>query len=132
MVNTTGRCYFAIKTDIIGFGLENFNKYLTISPTRFQEALSNGKTPKCTIWELSSEELINPLYCDEIENLISILNKHKTEFKKLKKENSDIEYVLQIVMYLGDETPALNINQEVLKFINEIDGVIDCDIYNNK
>ena len=132
MVNTTGRCYFAIKTDIIGFGLENFNKYLTISPTRFQEALSNEKIPKCTIWELSSEELINPLYCDEIENLISILNKHKTEFKKLKKENSEIEYILQIVMYLGDETPALHINQEVLKFINEIDGVIDCDIYNNK
>lgn len=132
MVNTTGRCYFAIKTDIIGFGLEYFNKYLTISPTRFQEALSNGKNPKCTIWELSSEELINPSYCDEIENLISILNNHKAEFQKLKKENSEVEYVLQIIMYLGDETPALQINQDVLKFINDVGGFIDCDIYNSK
>jgi len=130
MINTTGHTYFAIKTENEATDLETFNNYLSIQPTKFQKKFERGKVPVTTSWQLSSGDLTNPDYFEEIEKLITKLNKHKTELLKIKKENPEIEFVLEVVIYLGDESPGLNFSQETIAFINDIGGTIDCDIYN--
>lgn len=132
MENTTGKIYFAIKTDDENFGLESFNKYLSIKPTRFLKMFEKGKTPVCSTWEYSSGDLTNPDFYAEIENLVTKLNEHQSEFVKLKSENIELEFVLQIVMRLGDETPGLSFSTKTIQFTNELDAIIDCDIYNSK
>jgi hypothetical protein len=132
MKDTTGYTYFAIKTENEKFELEEFDKYLTVKPTRFQKMFEKGKVPFCTIWEYSTGNLTNPYFFEEIEKLIAKLNKHKFEFIKLKSENPEVEFVLEVVINLGDETPGLHFSKKAMEFVTEVGGVIDCDIYNNK
>ena len=132
MTNTKGYTYFAIKTENEKFGLSEFDSYLTIKPTDFKQKFENGKTPVCTIWEYSSGKLINPYYFKEIEKLIDKLENHKSELIGLKKRNPEFEYVLEVVIFLGDESPGLHFSKRTVKFMNEINGTIDCDIYNEK
>ena len=107
MTNTKGYTYFAIKTENENFGLTDFDSYLTIKPTDFKRKFEKGKTPVCTIWEYSSGKLINPYYFKEIEELIDQLEKHKNELIRLKAQNPEFEYVLEVVIFLGDESPAV-------------------------
>ena len=132
MTNTKGYTYFAIKTENEKFGLSEFDSYLTIKPTDFKQKFENGKTPVCTIWEYSSGKLINPYYFKEIEKLISKLESHESELIELKRQNPEFEYVLEVVIFLGDESPGLNFSERTIKFMNKINGTIDCDIYNEK
>ena len=131
-INTKGQIYFALKTEDENLDLEFFEKFLSIKPTKFEKMFSRGKIPVCTIWEYSSGNLINPDYHKEIENLIEKLSKHKLEFLKLKNENPEISFVLEIVLHLGDESPCLNFSNKTISFMNDIGGMIDCDIYNEK
>ena len=132
MTDTKGYTYFAIKTENENFELSDFNSYLTIKPTDFKRKFENGKTPVCTIWELSSGNLTNPHYFQEIEKLIDKLQKHKSELIVLKRQNPEFTYVLEVVIFLGDESPGLHFSQRTLNFMNDINGIIDCDIYNEK
>ena len=132
MIETTGYTYFAIKTENENFELETFNKYLTIQPTRFEKMFTRGKVPVCTIWEYSSGDLTNSYYFEEIGKLVAKLSEHKSEFLKLKSENPEVDFILEIVIKLGDETPGLHFSKEIIQFVNDIDAVIDCDIYNSK
>ncbi|WP_299890900.1 DUF4279 domain-containing protein [uncultured Lacinutrix sp.] len=132
MTDTKGYTYFAIKTENEKIGLDEFNSYLTIKPTEFKKMFENGKTPKCTTWELSSGKLINPYYFEEIEKLINELEKHRNELIGLKKQNPEFSFVLEVVIFLGDKTPGLHFSERTIRFINDIGGTIDCDIYNEK
>ena len=132
MTNTEGYIYFAIKTENEEFGLTEFNSYLTIDPTDFKQKYQNRKVPKCTIWEYSSGKLKNPYYFEEIEKLVDKLENHKNELLKLKTENPEFHFVLQTVIFLGDETPGLSFSNRTIKFMNDLNGEIDCDIYNEK
>jgi hypothetical protein len=76
--------------------------------------------------------LTNPYYFEEIEKLIDRLEKHKNELIGLKKQNPEFEYVLEVVIFLGDESPGLHLSQRTIKFMNDVSGTIDCDIYNEK
>jgi hypothetical protein len=75
--------------------------------------------------------LTNPVYFEEVENLIDRLAPFKEEFKILKRENSNFHYVLEVVIFLGDETPGLNFSKKVLDFVQYVEGEIDRDIYNS-
>ncbi|MDV6168686.1 DUF4279 domain-containing protein [Flavobacterium sp. DG1-102-2] len=132
MTDTTGYVYFAIKTEEDNFNIERFNNYLTIQPTRFQEKFEKGNVPVCTIWEYGTDKLVNPFYFEEIRRLTDMLEKHKPEFLRLKKEYPSVTYVLEVVICLGDETPGLHFSKHTIKFINDVGGTIDCDIYNSK
>ena len=131
MADTKGYVYFAIKTDNDTFDLNWFNSRLNIEPTTFRKKFEKGQTPKCTIWKYSTPNLTNPVYFEEIENLIDRLVPFKEEFKILKQENPDFHYVLEVVIFLGDQTPGLNFSQKALDFIQYVGGEIDCDIYNS-
>ena len=76
--------------------------------------------------------MINPIYHDEIERLVGMLQNHSSEFIQFKTAYPEIEYVLQIVIYYGDETPGLSFTKQTLHFVTAIDAIIDCDIYNSK
>jgi|TARA_R110002049_G_scaffold217206_2_gene388619 hypothetical protein len=132
MTNTKGYTYFAIKTENEKFSLSEFDSYLTIKPSHFKKKFENGKTPVCTTWELSSGKLTNPYYFEEIEKLIDKLEKHKTELIELKTKNPEFSFVLEVVIFLGDESPGLHFSKRTIQFMNEIKGEIDCDIYNEK
>ena len=132
MTDSKGYTYFAIKTENDNFGLSEFDSYLTLKPTYFKRKFENGKVPKCTIWELSSGKLKNPYFFKEIEKLIDKLEPHKSELLRLKKENSEFNFVLEVVIFLGDESPGLHFSERAVRFMNELNGTIDCDIYNEK
>ena len=129
---TRGYIYFAIKTEDENLDLADFDKYLRVKSTKFDKMYSRGPVPKCTIWTYSTDELINPFYYEVIEGLINELLPYKDNFKTLKNEYADLHYVLEVVIYLGDETPGLNFSRAVLDFLDYVGAEIDCDIYNKK
>ena len=120
MTDTKGYTYFAIKTENEKIGLSDFDTYLTLKPTEFKRKFENGKTPVCTTWELSSGKLTNPYYFKEIEKLIDKLENHKSELIGLKNKNPEFAYVLEVVIFLGDESPGLHFSERTIKFMNEI------------
>lgn len=132
MTDTTGKIYFAIKTEDETLDLDTFKKYLTIEPSKYNPMRSRGNVPVCTIWEYGIYDMINPIYYDEIERLVGVLQKHSSEFIQFKTAYPEIEYVLEIVIYIGDETPGLGFSKQTLHFVSAIDAIIDCDIYNSK
>ncbi|MFP9113020.1 DUF4279 domain-containing protein [Flavobacterium sp. RHBU_3] len=131
-MDTTGYVYFAAKTENESIDLEWFNLRLSLLPTRFSKMFERGKTPVCTSWDYSSAKLINPIFGEEIDRLIAVLAQHKEEFLKLKTENPEICFVLEVVIYHGEETPGLSFSKEVLDFVHAVGAEIDCDIYNYK
>ena len=129
---TRGYIYFAIKTEDEDLDLADFDKYLRVKPTKFEKIHSRGPVPKCTIWTYSTDELTNPTFYEVVEGLIKELLPYKDDFKRLKNEYEDIHYVLEVVIFLGDESPGLNFSRMVLDFLNDVGAEIDCDIYNEK
>ena len=132
MTNTKGYTYFAIKTENEELGLDTFDKYLSIRPTQFQKMYEKGKIPVCTSWKYSSDDLTNPFFFEEIEKLIDKLEPHKEELIRLKTRYPEFKFVLVVVIFLGDESPGLNFSERTISFMNEVEGEIDCDIYNEK
>ena len=133
MTNTTGYIYFAIKTEDSSVSINTFNKFISLSPTSFKlKGEKNGKTPVCTSWKYSTGNLTNPFFAGELDELIKTLSKHTKEFKKLKDTYPEFHFVLQVVSYIGDETPGLSFSKNVLDFVNQTSSVIDCDFYNAK
>lgn len=132
MTESRGYIYFAIKTENQNLDLADFDKYLRIKPTKFDKMYSRGGVPKSTNWIYSTDELINPILYDVLEGLIKDLAPHKDDFKRLKDEYPEIRYVLEVVIFLGDESPGLNFSRTALDFVGAVGAEIDCDIYNEK
>jgi len=132
MTDTKGYIYFGIKTDDASITISDFERYLTIKPTKFEQMFERGHVPKSTNWRFSTDNLTNPYCYEEIEKLITTLAPYKEEFKQLKQHYPQLYMVLEVVLFLGDETPGLNFSKRVLQFVNELDAEIDCDIYNEK
>jgi hypothetical protein len=126
---TKGYVYFGIKTENPNLDLSDFDALLSIKPTRFQKMFEKGPIPKSTSWQFSSDNLISPFFFDEIEKLITKLEPHKDEFKELKLKLPELYFFLEVVIYMGDETPGLSFSRNTLEFINYLEAEIDCDIY---
>ena len=131
MTETKTKIYFAIKTEDQNIDKGIIKQYISINPTEFELMYSRGKIPKCTIWEYSIPEFAHWDIHKELNILISKLEPCVEGFKRLKNER-DVNYVLQIVIYLGEETPALHFGSKVINFVSQIDAEIDCDMYNEK
>jgi hypothetical protein len=50
----------------------------------------------------------------------------------LKANHKDIYFVLELVIFLGDNSPGLNFSRKTMAFLNYLEAEIDCDIYNEK
>lgn len=130
-MNTTGKVYFAIKTENTDYNEQWFNQFLSLKATEFSQMRERGNVPKSTCWVFSSRDLVNADYSEEMIKLIKQLSVYEKEFINLKRTDADLSFVLQIVIHLGEETPALSFNLDVLSFVNKVGAIIDCDIYNN-
>lgn len=130
-MKTEGEIYFVIKTENPDIDIDIFNQYLSIAPTTFNRMLTKGISPKCTSWIYSSGKLIDADYSLEIEKLISKLIDRQKEFINLRKFYPEFQFFIQIVIYLGTDSPALHFNLNILNFLNNINAKIDCDIYNS-
>lgn len=93
--------------------------------------LTKGISPKCTSWIYSSGKLKNTDYSLETKKLISKLIDHQKEFINLKKNYPEFNFSLQIVIYLGTDSPVVHFDLNILNFLNNINAEIDCDIYNS-
>lgn len=132
MIDTKGYIYFGIKTENENLTIENFNSILSIKPTKFERIFERGRVPKTTNWIYSTDELVNPYCFEVIENFIDALEPYKEEFKKLKLQYPEISMFLEVVLFLGDETPGLSFSRKIISFVHELGAEIDCDIYNSK
>lgn len=132
MTDSRGYIYFAIKTENQNLDLADFDKFLGIKPTKFDKMYSRGRIPKSTNWLYSTDELVNPILLDLAEGLIKDLEPYKDDFKRLKNEYPEVSFVLEVVFFLGDESPGLHFSRTVLNFLSYVGAVIDCDIYNEK
>ena len=130
MTDTKGYIYFSITTEDESLSIKDFEKHISIQPTKFEKKFERGHVPKSTSWIFSTTELVNPYCYEEIEKLLTTLEPHKEEFKELKRQFSEVSMFLTVVLFLGDETPGLHFSKRVLNFVNELDAEIGCDIYN--
>lgn len=130
-MGTEGEVYFVIKTENRSIDIDIFNQYLSVAPTTFSRMLTKGISPKCTSWIYSSGKLKNTDYSLETKKLISKLIDHQKEFINLKKNYPEFNFSLQIVIYLGTDSPVVHFDLNILNFLNNINAEIDCDIYNS-
>ncbi|MBA5792945.1 DUF4279 domain-containing protein [Flavobacterium sp. xlx-214] len=130
-MDTKGKIYLAIKTDNPNYTIDWFHKNISLHPTEFNLMFERGNVPKSTSWIFSTGELINADYSEELIDLINKLSIYENQLIKLKNTYSDINFTLQIVIFLGSNNPSLNFNPFVISFINKLSANIDCDIYNN-
>ena len=112
MNNTTGYVNFYIKSENKSHNLSFFDNYLTIKPTNFSQIGEEENLPIFTPREFSSGELTSHIYHLEISKFIKKLKPHKNELLRLKKENKDVQMVLQVVLYLSDGSPQLYFSKE--------------------
>lgn len=131
MSQTRTKIYFAIKTEDKTIDQSIINQYISLEPTKFELMFARGKIPKCTIWEYAIPEFNHWDIETELNKLIAILEPCKSGFIELKNDR-DVSFVVQLVIYLGEETPFLHFSPIITNFVSEIGAEIDCDMYNEK
>jgi hypothetical protein len=132
MVETEARVYFAIKTENDLIEESIINNYIGLKPTSFVKRHANVNTPRCTIWELSTERVRNPYVSNMIDNILCALSPRMGKLKEFKKRYLEINYVLEIVIYHGDYAEGFCLNSNQLLLLSEIGASIDVDQYNYK
>ena len=131
MAITYGYIYFGISTHEDGFTLDKFKEYLSLDPTSFKNKFENkGKSPTRYLWRLEEEQKNEPNIYEEISVLISKLIPHKQELIELKNAHSHLEFVLEVVLFCGENSPALGLDSNAIKFLNDVGAEFDVDMYN--
>jgi hypothetical protein len=84
---------------------------------------------KDTCWTVSTEYEESLDINDQLSKLMIILQDKKEMLIELKKMY-DMKYVFEIVIKVrNEETPAMYFERDCIKFINDIQAVIDIDLY---
>ena len=73
-MNTTGKVYFAIKTENTDYNEQWFNQFLSLKATEFSQMRERGNVPKSTCWVFASRDLVNADYSEEMIKLIKQLS----------------------------------------------------------
>jgi hypothetical protein len=132
MVESEGYVYFAVKTEDISIEENTIDNFLGLKANDFNKMKSKGRTPVCSVWEISTKRTNNPDISYLIDQIISIILPYKEKLKELKKRYTDIEYVFEIVIFHGDNAIGFSIPNELLSFLGEVGAFIDVDQYNCK
>lgn len=131
MSETRTKLYFAIKTEDEALDLDAITAYIDLVPTKFEKMLSRGHFPKCTIWEYARPEFTNWDIESELNELVQIMQPFGEGLIRLKKD-FDVHFVIQLVLYLGTDIPALHFGSMITHFAAQIDAEIDCDMYHEQ
>ncbi|MDF2905958.1 MAG: hypothetical protein K0R34_1279, partial [Herbinix sp.] len=122
--------YFAIKGD---FKPEQISDLLQLKPTRqwhIGDFRNNGTQYDFALWEYGRCENYNVYTEEQMLTTINDLIPKADILRKIKQDN-DVSFVLEIVpqLYVGETSPCLAPNKEVIKFCYETDTDIDIDLY---
>ncbi len=131
MVETEARVYFAIKTEDVQIEEKTINNYIGLKPTNFCKMYSKGNIPKCTSWQISTDKIINPCVHDMIAEILDVIYSCREKLIEFKRKYQ-IEYVLEIVIYHGDDAEGFNFSNKQLLLLSEIGASVDVDQYNYK
>lgn len=132
MTETEGMVYFAIKTEDGSIQEDTIDGFLGLDPTKFTKMYSRGTKPKCTIWEISTDKVKDPNMSLLINDIIRAIRPFKDKLIKFKEAYNDVVYLLEIVIYHGDNAAGFSLENDQLLFLSEIGAVIDVDQYNYK
>lgn len=111
---------------------DTINGFLGLNPTRFTKMHSKGRTPKCTIWEISTGKVKDPNMVLLIDKIIRVISPFKEKLIKFREFYIDVVYVFEIVIYHGDNAAGFSLDNEQLDFLSQIGAFIDVDQYNYK
>lgn len=131
MVETEARVYFAIKTEDDLIEESTISNYIGLKPTNFSKMYSKGNIPKCTSWQISTDTIKNPCVHDMIVNILDVIYSCREKLIEFKRKYQ-IEYVLEIVIYHGDDAQGFNFSNNHLLLLSEIGASVDVDQYNYK
>ncbi|PHR46230.1 MAG: hypothetical protein COA32_11800 [Fluviicola sp.] len=131
MSQTRTKIYFAIKSEDQNIDQKTIAQYIHLNPTKFELMYARGLIPKCTIWEYAIPEFTSWDIETELNELILKLSTYEEGLKRLKNDWK-VDFVIQIVLRIGEETPSLHFGSIVTDFVSKVGAQIDCDIYNEK
>lgn len=134
MAINEGRVYFALFGD--DFEPDDLTKHLGISPTSISRKGSKipGKTPVCSSWELSTDNIANN-YIDVFDLSASLIEKLKPKKELIldAKIRFNLSAILEVVLWISvneeHSTPAIGFDIDTIKFLGEIGASIDVDTY---
>ncbi|RYY93780.1 MAG: DUF4279 domain-containing protein [Chitinophagaceae bacterium] len=132
MTDTKGYAYFTIKSEDAALTRAHFDALIPLAPTEFMQLGERGSVPKSTSWSYGTPQWVNPDCSVELERLVAQLQPHVPAFIAFKTQYPEVVLSLQVVLFLGDATPALGFSRAVLGFVHAVGAGIDCDIYNEK
>jgi hypothetical protein len=118
-----GYVYFAIKSDVLT--IEACTQMLGMKP-RYQREFSDSFP---VYWEIGTRVIEDPYLYHIIRNIVAELLPIKDRLIALKQQYPELHYVLEIVLFKGEGTPALSLENDTLSFLGEIGAILDCDIY---
>ena len=125
MVDIIGRVSFVIKTDNVELD-ENFLSERLNLTCRLEDVKRSARTGlSYYVWELGAKNLTIPLFNYIIASLIKELKPIKKNLLDLKTMVPEIHYVLRVENGDTGEHPALQLDEEVMKFIYQISGGIE-------
>lgn len=84
---------------------------------------------KETCWSVSTEYEESFDINDQLSKLIAVLQDKKDILIELKKQ-CDMKFIIEIIVRVRkEETPAMYFEREIITFINDLQAVIDIDLY---
>lgn len=107
----------------------DFKTWLGIIPDHFEKTQTD-KGSFSINWTLTSGLVEDPYLYWMIRELVDRLMPAKDQLIALKLEYPDLLYKLCILLHKGDGEPALDMDNDTLRFLAEIGAALDCQIYN--
>jgi Domain of unknown function (DUF4279) len=118
--------YFAITSDTLTE--TDFLHWLGMEPDAFGISGVRSDNPRKS-WEITTPKTDDPFLYPMIRGIVDRLIPIKDRLVAFKQEYPDLHYVLEVVLYQGDGTAGLSLDNDTLQFLAKIGAMIDCDIY---
>ncbi len=117
--------YFSISSAILTEA--DFLQWLDMEPDVFNTwDVQSGRSIS---WEITTPKTDDPFLHPMIRGIIDRLLPIKDRLIALKQAYPETNYTLEVVLYQGDGTAGLVIDNDTLRFLGEIGALVDCDIY---
>nr|WP_170295525.1 DUF4279 domain-containing protein [Chengkuizengella sediminis] len=125
--------YFSLFGD--SFPLEKATKKLGITPTKTYKKGDRIRdlsiTRKVTCWDLSTDYQESFDVNEQLDQIIKQIQEKDSIINEIRKTYSvECKFTIVIIIEEG-YTPALYLNNEVIKFASSIDAEFDIDLYAN-
>jgi len=131
-MNEKNSCYTYFK--IVGnFMPDEITKILKLNPTKqwsIGDLRRNSSVYDFALWEYGRCDKYDGLVENQMMNTIKNLIPKSKELNEIKKAY-DVDYTLEVVptIYVGETTPSLSPNRQIMEFCCDTGTEIDIDLY---